>query len=246
MPESLAEQAVAKLNAADGSPNVVLTGRISPHFDRYLFFSVDTNTQTLRIEMHLMTGGGAVRTEEREKDEDDEESANGVPRNFLGDLDKLELPENTYSIAKDEVPTVLEELGLESGEPSSGRSSTSLIFSAEVDGVPCKVQYNLASGGIAAFAYEAPRSEMTLKSFSQRLHLSRGYAPSMGTRIWWAISVDAIFFSMVFWAFPGIFMCWQIKQIRTIGFVTCGQCHLRDLASIWHARSIIRSHSNAQ
>ncbi|MEM7559353.1 MAG: hypothetical protein AAF394_09525, partial [Planctomycetota bacterium] len=47
----------------------------------------------------------------------------------------------------------------------------------------------------------------------------RGYAPSLGTRTWWAISVDAMFFSMVFWGFSGIFMWWQIKRTRTIGFV---------------------------
>ncbi|MEM7475984.1 MAG: hypothetical protein AAF483_13405 [Planctomycetota bacterium] len=221
-PQILAEQVVQEINQdseTTGGPKIELTNRRNPYFDRYLFFSVRTEDQSHRIEIHPVTGDGTIRTTMIDPEEDDEsDSEDESKRNPLVDVDKIEVEDNTYSIANEQIPRLLTDLGLSSGEPSAGRSSPSLIFFADIDGIPCKVSYSTGSGSINALADEAPRSEMSAKSFSQRLHLSRGYAPSAGTRTWWAISVDAMFLSMVFWGISGIFMWWQLKRTRKIGF----------------------------
>lgn len=219
----VAEELNLESSQVDG-PSIVLTNKRQPHFDRYLSYSVSTDGESHRVEIDPITGDGIVRTTlvEKKDPSDTEESEGEIPRNPLEEVTNIELEENNYTIARDAIPGLLSNLGLASGEPSSGRSSPNLVFSAEVDGIPCKVVYNLRSGEIAALADAAPRSEMSAKSFSQRLHLSRGYTPSMGTRTWWAISVDAMFFSMVFWGISGIFMWWQIKRTRMIGFVILG------------------------
>jgi hypothetical protein len=35
----------------------------------------------------------------------------------------------------------------------------------------------------------------------------------------WAIGVDAMFVSMVFWGFSGLFMWWQLKAVRRLGAI---------------------------
>lgn len=221
-PKSLAEMVVEEINLesflVDG-PEVVLTDNRNAHFDRYLSFTVNAEDQSHRVEIHPITGNGIVRTTLVAPTSESSSEVKSVPRNPLTDVTSIDLAENTQTMAAAKVPAVLSELGLSTGTASTGRFSSSLIFSAEVDGIPCKMTYNMGSGAVTALAEEAPRTEMSAKSFSQRLHLSRGYAPSMGTRTWWAISVDAMFISMVFWGCSGIFMWWQIKRTRLIGFL---------------------------
>ena len=41
--------------------------------------------------------------------------------------------------------------------------------------------------------------------------------PQAGPRWVWAVVVDAMFVSMVFWGVSGLFMWWQIKRTRVVG-----------------------------
>jgi len=61
--------------------------------------------------------------------------------------------------------------------------------------------------------------EMSWRSYLLRLHLAHGYPVTRNARYWWAYAVDAMFISMVFWGVSGVFMWWQIKRTRFIGFV---------------------------
>ena len=99
----------------------------------------------------------------------------------------VEVAENTQATAASLMPALLEELELESGEPTSGRSSAGVVFSAMVGDEPCKITYNMGSGAVTARPDSTPKSAIGTKSFLQRLHMSRGYTPNMNTRTWWAV-----------------------------------------------------------
>ena len=55
------------------------------------------------------------------------------------------------------------------------------------------------------------------KNFLQRLHLSRTYSPHFNIRWFWALLVDGMVLSMVFWGLSGMIMWWQIKRTRLLG-----------------------------
>jgi len=114
------------------------------------------------------------------------------------------------------VPALLAELGLPEGEIFTGRRTPTLQFQADIDGEPYVLNYNLGNGAVALVA-DAARPEMDTKSFMQRLHLSRGYAPHWNVEWLWALIVDAMFLSMVFWGVSGLLMWWQIKRTRLLG-----------------------------
>ena len=101
------------------------------------------------------------------------------------------------TVAQAAVPDVLEDLGLPSAEANAGRRSPNLIFSANVDGEPLALSYNLGNG-LLSTTPESAESTMTAKSVMQRLHLSRGYSPHLNIDSLWAVLVDAMVVSMVF------------------------------------------------
>ncbi|MEM7785495.1 MAG: hypothetical protein AAF623_19265, partial [Planctomycetota bacterium] len=217
-PQSLAPAVVEQINLESANvdgPETKLTTNVTPHFDRYLSFSVTTEGQSHRIEVHPESGNGSVRTTLIEKKEESDELE--PPANPLEFVSQVELEENSQTYVEEFVPGILEELELESGEVKPSRFSPSLIFSAEVDGEPTEIAYNLGSGSVRPFRQNS--DGMTAKRFLQRLHLSRGYSPNMDTKTFWAISVDAMFLSMVFWGTSGIIMWWQIRKTRRIGIV---------------------------
>lgn len=223
-PEDLAQRVVDELNrqlAAGAEPSnaqVQLTSSTTAQFDRYLTFSVNSERESHRVQIHPITGAGEVRTTVKQGDGSTQASETTSPQP-LQDITRVDLPENTVSMAQEAIPELLRDLGLSAGEATTGRGAPNLIFSATVGGVPCDLRYNLGSGSLSTIRSDAPGNDLQAKAFSQRLHLARGYAPSWGVRTLWAMSVDAMFFSMVFWGCSGIVMWWQIKRTRRWGAV---------------------------
>lgn len=72
--------------------------------------------------------------------------------------------------------------------------------------------------GSVSIVGENPR-EMSWRSYLLRLHTAHGYPNSINARYWWAYAVDAMFLCMVFWGLSGVFMWWQIKRTRKLGFI---------------------------
>jgi hypothetical protein len=142
--------------------------------------------------------------------------AESASTNPLQVVARIPLPPNNLSQAQETLPWVLEELRLPNGEITTGRRTPTLSFSADIDGVPSVVTCNLSNGNVAAMRDDV-RHPVEVKNFAQRLHLSRGYSPHFNTRWFWALSVDAMFLSMVFWGLSGLLMWWQIKRTRWPG-----------------------------
>lgn len=219
-PDQLAAQVVREINLdsflVDG-PQVTLTGSVTPQFDRYINLNAQSEHQSHRIEIHPVTGHGEVRTTFRDASAETEETTEPIAP--LAEVTRVAIKENPLTIARASVPDLLREMNLEPGTADVGRFGPKLIFSADVDGQPCLIRYDLQSGDLMAESPQATTATMDPKRFSQRLHMARGYTPNWGTRTLWAVSVDAMFFSMVFWGCSGIVMWWQIKRTRKLGAV---------------------------
>jgi hypothetical protein len=55
-------------------------------------------------------------------------------------------------------------------------------------------------------------------AFLERFHRRRGYATGYGLDTVWAVSVDLVIIAMVFWVLSGLWMWWEMKMTRPLGF----------------------------
>ncbi|MEP3482559.1 MAG: hypothetical protein ABJZ55_25175 [Fuerstiella sp.] len=215
-PDDVAKQVVDKLNQQsvkkDG-PEILLNDDRPAKLTGYFSFSAKNEDVSHQITIDPISGSGEVRTTVEDAAAKDDEAETVNP---LKDFGEAKITENPFDEAKAQVPNLLEKLNLESAEVSASRRSPSLFFSATVDGVPTVVNYSLASGGVNA-RREADVPEMELKSFLLRMHLSRTYTPQYSWKWLWALQVDLMFVSMVFWGCSGLLMWWQIKRTRILG-----------------------------
>lgn len=214
-PQTVAQTVVAAINettAQTNGPNVVLTDLRSPQYDRTFTFTVHTDEADHTVTVNPVTGDGEIRTFAIDPEE---EQARTQP-NPLEGIRRVHVQSHSMTFAQAAVPKVLEDLGLPSAQANTGRRSPNLVFSANVDGEPVALSYNLGNGSLSTTPENA-KSTMTAKSFMQRLHLSRGYSPHPNIDSVWAILVDAMFLSMVFWGLSGILLWWQLKRTRWLG-----------------------------
>lgn len=68
-------------------------------------------------------------------------------------------------------------------------------------------------------AVELNQRDLSWRSYLLSLHLAHGYPFEKTIRWFWAIAVDLMFASMIFWGFSGLIMWWQIKRTRRIGWI---------------------------
>ncbi|MCC9642072.1 PepSY domain-containing protein [Rhodopirellula sp. JC740] len=216
-PDALAASVVEEMNLESfliGGPTIELSDTRSPRFTGFLSYTVNTESASHQVTVNPHTGDGEIRTTHVVKED---EAADDEPKlNPLAGIFQASVPGSPLDVAKNSVPKVLDELGLESGEAFTGRRSPSLEFAAIADGVPCIVTWNMGNGGITSIR-EDSRPQMETKSFLQRLHLARHYSPGWDVRWVWALIVDVMFVSMVFWGVSGLMMWWQVKRTRMLG-----------------------------
>lgn len=213
-PAAMAQQVVDSINKQteeSNGPKIVLTDDRSPQYSGFMSFNLRGEDVSHNISLDPMTGSGEVRTTFKKDDEDESED-----RNPLKDIRRVEIESNAMTEAKELVPKLIDDLELPPGELANNRRGSSLTFSAEVDGKPTIISYHLGSGGVAALREDA-KPDMEVKSFLQRMHLSRTYSPHFNTRTFWAIIVDGMVISMVFRGLSGLIMWWQLKRTRLPG-----------------------------
>ena len=64
------------------------------------------------------------------------------------------------------------------------------------------------------------RMEPRANAFLERFHRRRGYATGYALDTVWAISVDLFIAAMVFWVLSGLWMWWEMKVTRRLGFAS--------------------------
>jgi len=118
------------------------------------------------------------------------------------------------------VPTLLQRTGFPPAGEFAVTTVPNLMFVIDCNGEKWKAQYNLLSGGISGVPDgPEPKPEMGWRRFLTQLHLAHVYPYEMNAMWIWSVLVDAMAFTMVFWALSGLIMWWQIKSTRKWGAI---------------------------
>jgi hypothetical protein len=124
------------------------------------------------------------------------------------------------------VEAILEELAKKLETPDLDQpfrltSAPQLQFRAISRGDTWTVKYDSFQGAVSAEWFDAGsrKEPMSWRSYLLHLHTTHGYSGIYEARWFWAMIVDLMSFVMVFWAISGFLMWWQIKRLRTSGWV---------------------------
>jgi len=232
-PLETAVQLVAQLNEKETAKekDARICTLVRPEAAKYnrefAFATVKAKGEQISILFDVVQGGGSIRSRPEEPVKAIEKAPfatgnfappsgprSGKPRGeapaFAGSL---------HERVRDSIPTVLERSGFKSGEITV-TSVPDVVFFVESDGKLWKATYNSLTGSLGGQpADEVPPEPISTRRFLTRLHSAHGYPSSVGARWGWALVVDVMAFVMVFWGVSGLFMWWQIKATRRIGFV---------------------------
>lgn len=195
-------------------PEVALTKEKVPRFSGFFNYTVQTELARHEVTINPIDGSGTIQTVV--VDQDAASAEKPTPENPLAMVRSATLASNPLDAGGDAVPAVLRQLGLSSGEAVAGRRAPSVVFSVDAGDVPCLVTYNLGSGSITSVRQDA-RPDLGFQDQLRRMHMARIYSPQYDIRWVWALVVDAMFVSMVFWGCSGLFMWWQVKRTRMLG-----------------------------
>ena len=235
--EEIARLAVVEANAhPDQSQMITLSEQPGAIFQRQAFGSLSSDEISVSVIIDLDSGKGYLRKRYSESDEPEE--GDQLP---LEEGLKPALPTDPMAAIQNSVRPLLAEDDLDAQELSM-RSLPDVEFDATVGGKPVKLRFEQASSHRGRgsdpsnketdtaepkfngelFLVGANPRDMTARSFLLRLHMAHGYPSQKNSRWFWAIAVDLMFASMVFWGLSGVFMWWQIKRTRVIGFTLLG------------------------
>ncbi len=133
--------------------------------------------------------------------------------------DALNLENPLHERVKAAVPAILERTGFPTGEVAV-TSVPDVSFLMELDGKLWRVTYNAQTGIVSGRSPDEAASEpISTRRFLARLHSASGYPSESNARWVWALAVDATAIIMIFWAFTGIVMWWQIPSTRWLGLL---------------------------
>lgn len=118
---------------------------------------------------------------------------------------------------KSAIPELMERKGFPSGDVTI-TTAPDIKFPVEADGKVWTATFNPLTTSVSGVP-GVERSELSVRTFLLRMHLTRGYPGEVNTKWIWAIGVDAIALTLCFWGVSGLFMWWQIKATRRAGLV---------------------------
>jgi hypothetical protein len=139
---------------------------------------------------------------------------------FWPSRDRVVLSDPPHTRLATGVPALLARLGIEPESTAVLRNPPDLVFTAQADGRPWRVVYNIQTERISAQPADDPRGTLSTRRFLTGLHLAFGYPARPGSRWFWAVVVDVMAAAMVLWGCSGLFMWWQMKSLRRWGTVT--------------------------
>jgi len=209
-PAADAEAVVAALNAKFGADAAAANPfrLVEPGRASYASDVIDARArgagQEHSVLLDLPSGTARVSTLERSDAEQPPFAVRG-----------LRIPGSLGDRVKAGLPAALTRAGL-AADDAGIAVGTDLVFFVDAGGTVWRAAYNIQTGAVTGRPADAP-GDPSLRTFLTELHLAHGF-PSEGVARWfWAVSVDAMFVSMVFWGVSGLFMWWQIKVVRSLG-----------------------------
>lgn len=131
---------------------------------------------------------------------------------------RIELDNPLHERMKSAIPGILKRHGFPSGEVTV-TSVPDLTFAMEADGKQWTVSYNPMTGAVTGKPTETTVRPVSWRQYLLRLHVAHGYPGSVGPKWYWAIIVDVVAATLIFWCASGLWMWWQLKATRRLGFV---------------------------
>lgn len=235
-PDAVAAQVVAALNERrkEGTPYSLVEPGKARYTRDFAFATIKADGQDVSILFDVNTAGGTVRSKPAapvkppaekapfavnpaKADGTDSPKFSKTSANRPGGL---ALSEPLHERVKAAVPVVLERTGFPKGEVTV-TSVPDLSFRMSDGAKVWTVTYNALTGTVNGTPADAaaPPEELSTRRFLTRLHLAHGFPGDTNTRWFWAVLVDAMALVMVFWGVSGLFMWWQVKSTRKLGFL---------------------------
>lgn len=232
-PAELAGQVVAAVQKRFQPPEPYrLTAGAAPRFNRdSAFATIKADGQLINLLIDVTGRGGTIRSRTEPSTEPAERApfaigpgrprrGNPAPRPAPMPPDALAIERAWVDQVRESIPAVAARLGIPEGDVTV-TSVPEVTFLLEGHGKTWSVSFNPLTGTVSATPSESPgRAEpMTARQFLLRLHLAHGYPAAGGARWFWAIVVDLMGMTLVFWGMTGVLMWWQIKATRLLGIV---------------------------
>ena len=93
-------------------------------------------------------------------------------------------------------------------------------FPVTIESEQWDFKYNIGSGKFTASPRKGWNAHLGFKSFLFRLHTTHVYPQNGGARFLWVFLADTMAITLIFWAISGIFMWFQMKNVRFWGTVS--------------------------
>ena len=204
----LADRVVATLNERAGTPTYRLADRDDAAYTRALFVAATGRGREHSVRFDPDTGASFIRSTR---------AAPGGAGSWPGGA-SLALADPPRDRLVRGVPALLARLGFDA-DAAALRNPPDLLCTVEEGGRRWRVAYNLQTGATSARPADDPGARLSTRLFLTRMHLAYTYPSRVDARWFWAIAVDAMFVSMVFWGLSGLLMWWQMKKLRGWGVV---------------------------
>ncbi len=108
---------------------------------------------------------------------------------------------------------ILASLGLDGAHGVTRRQDGTLVINRNDLLTPRRLTYSPADRRVLI-----EKMPHRTNAFLERFHRRRGYATGYRLDTAWAVSVDLFIVAMVFWVFSGLWMWWEMKRTRALGF----------------------------
>lgn len=134
----------------------------------------------------------------------------------LGDIGHVDVPNHDAAAWQSFADAVASRVEGAPATTELDRAPT-LRFHARIDGETWEVDYDPKSGDVS-FEAVADR-EVRLPRLLARLHMTHVYPDTLGVAWLHALIVDLTALCLVMWCLTGLFMWWQMRKVRVIGWV---------------------------
>jgi hypothetical protein len=202
----LSVRLVEALNADAGTPQSRLVDRDREVYSRAIVVAATGGGYEHSVRLDPDSGEAFIRSTVRE--EPDAPPSPFAKVNVAADPPLRKLPSGALEL--------LAKLGIEA-QSAAMRNPPDLLCTVERDGRHWRLTYNLQSGELRARPADAPSSRLATRQFLTGLHLAYKYPSRWDVRWLWAVAVDAMSVTMVFWGVSGLLMWWQMKKLRSWG-----------------------------
>ena len=229
-PQHQAEAVLAALNARQKPATPYKLGASEAHYSTRETFvaTVKADARTFLVIIDPKTVSGTIRettprrvTEKAPfaagRDNGPRPRGMGMAGPMKHDHAGVKIDDAVANRIKTALPTIMDRKGFPKGEVTV-TTAPDVKFPVEAGGQLWTGVYNPITTTVSGTP-GAEQSDLSVRGFLLRLHLSRGYPGGVNTRWVWATGVDAIAVVLCFWGVSGLFMWWQLKATRKLGLI---------------------------